>query len=101
MAGLVAVLIALAPAPPACSGTADQATDPAGAVLAVTGSAVRLIQPGGIGGSLIDEEYDASYLIDVVRNGIGTMPAFGRSLSEEEVNALVDYVSVGLKPAPG
>lgn len=101
MGRLVALLVALAMATTACSSTGDQADDPAGLYQTNCASCHGENGAGGVGGSLIDEEYDASFLIDVVRNGIGTMPAFGRSLSQEEVDALVDYVGIGFKPEPG
>jgi len=51
---------------------------------------------GGVGPQLSDGKVtaafpDAADEIDVVTNGRGSMPAFGKSLSADEINRVVEY----------
>jgi mono/diheme cytochrome c family protein len=43
------------------------------------------------GGAVVEEYPEVEDQLDVVREGRGTMPAFGRRLSAEELRAVVDY----------
>ncbi len=44
----------------------------------------------GAGSALV--ERPDSYIFDAIANGRGAMPAFGRTLSEDQVQRLVDFI---------
>jgi len=46
---------------------------------------------GGVGGAIRGSDLDAAGLLSVIRDGFGTMPAFGDRLSEEDIAALAEY----------
>jgi cbb3-type cytochrome c oxidase subunit III len=48
---------------------------------------------GTIGPNLDESRPDHALVVDRVTNGMGAMPAFGDRLSEEQIQAVADYVS--------
>lgn len=48
---------------------------------------------GRIGPNLDEDKPDAAKVVEYVTNGEGTMPAFGKRLSAEQIQAVADYVA--------
>jgi len=48
---------------------------------------------GGVGPNLDDSSLDAAAIETIVRDGTGSMPAFGGELSDGEITAVADFVA--------
>ncbi|MGH7341798.1 MAG: c-type cytochrome [Candidatus Rokuibacteriota bacterium] len=63
------------------------------------------IRPGNLADSARMSQHSDQYLFDIIKHGgapLGRpgMPAFGGSLSDDDISALVDYVTRLSQPAP-
>lgn len=87
---LVVILVAVVVA--SCRTGGDLADNPARVYQTNCSSCHGVAGAGGSGGSIIETDYEIAVLTGIIRNGQGTMPAFGRVLSDAEIDALVTYV---------
>lgn len=55
---------------------------------------------GAVGPVLDELKPDAARVANALRNGLGNMPAYGASLSEEQIEALAHYVAKASGAAP-
>lgn len=53
---------------------------------------------GTIGPDLDEMKPSREQVINAVTNGVGIMPAFGESLSSEQIQAVADYIATVTKP---
>jgi cytochrome c551 len=80
----------------ACTGTADPNSSGAELYSQFCARCHAADLSGGIGnalgaGSELVERPD-SYIADVIANGRGSMPAFDRTLTDDEIQKLVDFI---------
>ena len=90
--GTVLLLVVVALVAASCRTGGDLSDNPGQLYQTNCASCHGVTGAGGTGGSIVESDYQPAPLAEIIRNGQGTMPAFGRTLSDAEVDALVTFV---------